>query len=456
MRLERNLAVAFSIVTTGTFGVPKGIAFERDLQCETTTVSRRIRETVWFEGPGFVSGSAASYLQRRNLSGGEDFRPSCTRFERKGGSSSMPDLNQFTQAIEQSLTIADKFRGSNPVAYRLNDDGSLSYADAYQTRSMVTMDASKPPPIISVAPQYFYGPDIIFNGLDKVQAYVKVSVRQSKVQVPLSKQLSWTAILPLLTDSHENITPTPITLTDDEKDALSTIPLPSGKGELIVSVMALVGPPAKTAWTIIDSTFKRLASVAESNEGSSLLVIPAADLVVAKQVEALVQSVVNAFQSDTVLQYWTRDDDNSIINLTLTNPTSSEKGDGGGVVLAEGDTVVIVTPDQTNPGDPLPSYLPIDETSEGTRIGSYTQYLQSYIGKKFSKTRDGVIAFGESGTNPFDGIPYVTMTLTASTANATIMAADVTESGYRDELEKVRDRITSLLASNGDRSPSRS
>jgi hypothetical protein len=320
------------------------------------------------------------------------------------------------------LPLQSGFEGSAPVAYRIDDDGSLKFANAAYPAAAKFVDASKIA-LVKLRPRYLNAPAALFKGQDKFNSYVRLSVTQSGLQTPLTSQLSWNAFFPLNTDIHQDIPTRTIGADETATKALDGITIPNGAGELSLILYAVVGPPSKTAWTIIDSTYQKLRKVA-SQEAGTTLALPASALAVADQVDGLLGALVLALENSSKEQRWFTDDRPTTLQLNA----AAGVGDGSALVLRDRiPTSFILVPEQSNKGDRkqlenamasmgYPKLL--FDTND--RV-SYQDYLAPYISNgttpgSFSLRINGDVA-ATGPDNPFVWVPYVTVELTATASS---------------------------------------
>jgi hypothetical protein len=331
------------------------------------------------------------------------------------------------------LPLDTRFRGSFASAYRIDSDGSLRYADAAYPSGTQFVDSSKIT-ALRIWPQWLNAPAQIFDRQDKVQAFARLRVSQDNVQEPMKSPLSWTGIYSLLTADHQNLNPSHTIGSDDQSQGtLDGIVLPNGTGELSVAWWAIIGPPAKTFWTIWSSTWARLMSIANNQVGSAFLPVPAASLAVANEIEQLLAEIVLAFHSDSTQQRWVTDDSPTPLQF------SDAAGSGNGqaiVVPANARTRIILVPDASQPGDKpqidaaieAKQYPQLTPDSEESDSYSYKDYLTPYLADNTKAQKFTIEGSGEvrttSSDNPFGYLPYVTIDLLANSTGTPNQGAE--------------------------------
>jgi hypothetical protein len=320
------------------------------------------------------------------------------------------------------LPIDTDFRGSFPSAYRIDSDGSLRFADASYPKDVQFVDANKIT-ALRIRPKWFNAPAQIFNKQSKVQAFLRIRVAQDDPQAPMKSPLSWAGIYSLLTQQQENLNPSHSIGSDDEQQgSVDGIVLPNGTGQLGILLWAVIGPAAKTVWTIWNSTWQSLTSIANEQVNSAVLRVPAASLAAANQIEELLAQVVLAFDRKSTQQRWI-DDDNP---TTLQFSNSNDQGNGQTIVVpANSKTTFILVPDLSQDGDKpqidaaiSSKQLPQFSSDAGDpKAYSYRDYLLPYLSggakaKAFSVEGSGEVT--ASNDNPFAYLPYVSIELIAN------------------------------------------
>lgn len=336
--------------------------------------------------------------------------------------------------ISDSLNIEGdaSFAGSNPIAFRIDQDGSLQAGSApLPSGVLFPTDAT---PVISLHPLYFNAPEF-FVGQGKPIAYCKIGATQENSLAPLKTPLSWSIVYSLIVQVNQNLQSTEIAPGSDASK-IEDIALPGGRGQLWCEVMAIVdGDPGK-GLQIIESTFQKLQTLAGGTAVKGLFSIPAAPLAVAGQVESLLQQVTQAFSPGQRAQYWIN---SNLIELIASASQLARTGASNGapsaassgapsagasaganfsqISIAAGTTTVVITPAAGNPGDGNAVKDDQGEKKPFDYFGLLTPFVNSPV-YRFGLGGQGDIRMtkGPSGAaNPFLQVPYVTMNI--QTAN---------------------------------------
>jgi hypothetical protein len=284
------------------------------------------------------------------------------------------------------------FRGANPVAYRIDADGTLRKGS--DPLSSGTVAASSPTPLLQVSPQWFNAPSF-FRGQSKPSAFCSLAVSQRKPLSPMVNQLSWGITYSLLTAANQDIGSQSFTLAQQDADKFSNIPLPAGRGQLQCSVYAYVGGDPGKTFQIISNTLKQLGGIVGSASSQAFLSIPAADATALSQVQALFQQIIQEFAPPQWSQYWLNTN-----QIALAVTQDAAMANPAALRLGYGFNTIVIIPAQSNPGDQPGTPPP------------YFQTVNSFVGKAqfaFALDPDGVTMTG--GTNPFLNIPYVALTI---------------------------------------------
>lgn len=326
------------------------------------------------------------------------------------------------------------FPGAGPAVYRINADSTLSYADAaHAAPAPAFPDTSKVIQISSLQPKFLNAPAQLFKGQDKVGSYLRIQVSQTDDLVPLKSLLSWTTYPQLNTAPHQDFGSRPIVWTAADDQAMTGITIANASGALSITLFAVVGPPAKDIWSMVDGTFQKLMAIAQQTEGTALA-LPAADLVLANLIESQIGNAIKAFEPTSTQQIWIFNDP---ISFLFTEPPGGTSGNGTSIALPDKTmTTVILVPSSSNKGDQRqlnaamqnntpgsPGYDPHYPTWQFDASGatSYQAYLETFLAGGASA---GSYQFDASykitrapkdtnGFNPFDYVPYITLNLMA-------------------------------------------
>ena len=335
------------------------------------------------------------------------------------------------------LPGAPDFPGFGPAAYRINADGSLAYADAAHATAPSYPDTTKVIQITSIHPKYVNAPSALFKGQDKVGSYLRLQVQQTDDLIPLKSLLSWTTYPQLNTAPHQDIASKQVPWTSNDDQAMSGITIANAQGGLNVTLYAVIGPPAKDIWTMVDSTFQKLMAIAQQEQGTALA-LPAADLVLANLIESQIGNIISAFEPTATQQVWIA---NSLINFLFTEPAAGTLGSGTAALIPNATpTTIILVPSSSNPGDQKqlqttmqnnqpgsPNYDPHYPSWQFDDSGSisYQAYLQSFL---FGGTTPGNYQLDASGQvltttkdankyNPLSYVPYLAVSIVARASN---------------------------------------
>jgi hypothetical protein len=288
------------------------------------------------------------------------------------------------------------FFGAAPVALRIDADNQLrNGSDAFPAPSAFATSSS---PLLQLSPVWWYAPDF-FIGMSKPSAFCKLALSQFKALAPMTNQLSWSITYSLIPSANENIPSQDFTLTPQDAATFQNMPLPGGRGNLTCRVYAYVGGDPGKTFEIISNTLKALEGVVGTSSTQTFLAIPAADILALNQAETLFQNILTAFAPPKYTQQWM---DLTPIPVAVTQGAAS--ANPRALKLASGYNAVVLIPAQSNPTDHVPG--------QPDKVVPYVQNLAPYIGKsqyQFTLGPTGVTMSG--GTNPFEAIPYVALTV---------------------------------------------
>ncbi|MEO6913508.1 MAG: hypothetical protein ABI182_05750 [Candidatus Baltobacteraceae bacterium] len=293
------------------------------------------------------------------------------------------------------------FRGANPVAYRIDSNGVLRKgSDGLAAGSVFASGAN---PLVQIAPQWFNAPTF-FVGQSKPSAFCKLGMTQRKALAPMVNQLTWSMTFSLLTAADQDVSSQSFTLSPQDAAKLSNIPLPAGRGQLACRMYAYVGGDPGKTFKIISNTIKTLQGAAGGASGQTFLSIPAADAIGIAQAEALFQQLVQGFAPPKWSQHWMN---TNLIEVATT--TDAATANAGALRLAYGTNTIVIIPGESNPVDHVPG--------QPDAVNRYFQNVGTFVGKpqfQFAVNPSGLSMTG--GTNPFDSIPYVALTIEVDNA----------------------------------------
>ncbi len=292
--------------------------------------------------------------------------------------------------------IQPGFRGANAVPYRVDTDGVLRKgSDAFPETGTFVKSTT---PLLQVAPQWFNAPPF-FLGESKPSAFCKITLSQRKPVAPMTNALTWSITYSLLTAANQDVASQSFTLSTQDAAKLTNIPLPDGRGQFTCPVFAYVGGDPGKTFQIIGSTIKALQGIAGSSSLQAFLTIPAADAVGVAQADALFQQLLAELAPPKWSQYWIN---TNPVELAATADAAT--ANAAALKLAYGINTVVLIPAESNPGD--------HSQGQPDAVKSYFQTIATFVGKsqfQFALGPAGVTMSG--GTNPFDSIPYVALTI---------------------------------------------
>jgi len=292
--------------------------------------------------------------------------------------------------------IQPGFRGAAPVAFRIDSDGVLrNGSDSFPAPSQFVTSAT---PLVQLQPSRFNAP-AFFDGQSKPSAFCNLGLAQFKALTPMTTQLTWSITYSLLSAANQNISSQDIDPDGQDAAKLSNIPLPGGRGQLLSRMYAYVGGEPGKTFAIISNTLRALQGIAGSSSAQALLTMPAADVAGISQAEALFQQILQGFAPPKWTQQWM---DATPIAVATTQDAAT--ANSRALKLANGMNLVVIVPAESNPVD--------HATGAPDGVVDYLQSLGTFVGKsqfQFNLAPNGVTMSG--GTNPFDSIPYLAMTI---------------------------------------------
>jgi hypothetical protein len=248
---------------------------------------------------------------------------------------------------------------------------------------------------VSIAPRYFNAPQQALGANQQTQflqqgkpsAYLKVQLDQDQAGTS-TKPLTFAAMYPIVDNPNDDIGS--VFFSDPAADApIANVPLPGGTGQFRTAIAAIVGGtrPKSSLTNIIGEVL----NFAGGPGVTALFPVPAADLVLASNVEALLAGAATAFAPETKQQFWIN---NNAIPVAA-NAASAQNADSDTLQLVSGTNVFVVFP--AGPGD---------------AVENAVRTISAQPGTTFDVDRGGALRALKNGTpldpNPFANLIYVT------------------------------------------------